>query len=193
METTKGLIIAERYRTLLNKNGINTLLRLSYFIANIHHESGFKAIRESLYYKNIQGLRNTFYTPFKGKSDAFVSQYLRNSEKCANYVYANRGGNGNEASGDGFKFRGGGFIQNTFKDAYKALTKATGINFLDYPDAIANEANAMIAALWFWDNNNLNAIADKDNNELMTKAINGGKNGIQERGELVEEYKKLFK
>lgn len=184
--------LANKYKTLLEKNNINTPLRKAHFFAQIHHESGLKSIRESLYYKTIKGLRDTFYTPFKDKTDDFVSQYLRNSEKCANYVYANRGGNGNEASGDGFKYRGGGFIQNTFKNAYVNLAKDTNIPFDKNPDLITEEANAMIAALWFWNKNSLNKHADADDIKKVTKIINGGYNGLSHRTELLKKYKEIF-
>lgn len=188
----KAQELASKYKTLLLRNGINTPLRLVHFFAQLDHESGLKAVRESLYYTKIQGLRDTFYSPFKGKSDAFVSKYLRNSEKCANYVYANRGENGDESSGDGYKYRGGGYIQNTFKNAFKQLSKETGIDFFDNPDLITEEANAMIAALWFWNKNNLNRYADKDDVKGLTLAINGGFNGLKHRTELTDKYKKLF-
>ena len=77
-------------------------------------------------------------------------------------MYANRGGNGDQASGDGFKFRGGGFLQNTFLDGYEFLTVKTGIDFVNNPDLILVEANVMICAILFWNQNNLNQYADLD-------------------------------
>jgi len=149
-----------KYKSLLNSYGVSTPLRIAHFMAQIEHESGLKLVRESVFYTTIKGLRATFKTPFLGKSDAFVTQYLRNSEKCANYVYANRMGNGNEASGDGFKYRGGGFLQNTGKSMYAELEKDTKIQLLENPDLILQEANAMICALHFWKKNNLNVSCD---------------------------------
>jgi putative chitinase len=99
----------------------------------------------------ITKLLNTcvkLYSPFKGKSDSFISQ--NPDRKCANYVYSNREGNGNEASGDGFRFRGGGIFQNTFRNSYLKLSKDTRIDFIGNPDLITVEANAVIAALEYW-------------------------------------------
>jgi putative chitinase len=170
-----------KYNALLNGYHINTPLRIAHFMAQIEHESGLKLVRESLYYTTVKGLRDTFYTPFKGKTNLFVAQYLRNSEKCANYVYANRGGNGNEESGDGFKYRGGGYIQTTFKNGYLKLEKDTRIPFCANPDLILIEANSMISACEFWKNNKLNDLADTDNINSITKRINGGFNGLEDR------------
>lgn len=197
---SKGKELSIKYKTLLGNSKINTPLRLAYFFGELEAESNLVPKRESLYYTTIKGLRNTFYSPFKGKSDAFVKQYLRNSVKCANYVYANRGGNGNEASGDGYKYRGGGFIQNTFKDGYEQLAKDTGIPFDKNPDLITEEANAMIAAINYWVKNDLNKYADKDDIDAVSDIINKGRktsaygdaNGFKERKEAVEKYKKEF-
>lgn len=165
----------ERYKTLLDKYGVNTPIRIAHFMAQIEHESGLVPKRESLYFTSIDGLRKTFYSPFKNKTDSFVKSFLRNSEHCANYVYANRGGNGDQSSGDGFKYRGGGLIQNTFKNGYKWLTDKTGIDFLNNPDLILVEANAMICALEFWKENGLNAHADKDDLDAVSDKINIGR------------------
>jgi len=170
----------EKYNTLFNNYGLTSALRTAHFMAQLDHESGLKPKRESLYFKTIEGLRNTFYTPFKGKSDAFVSQYLKDSVKCANYVYANRGGNGNEASGDGFKFRGGGLIQRTFKDGYQRLKDKTRIDFVDNPDLIIEEANAILDALIYWQDNNLNRFADIDDLDAVSDQINIGRQTIKE-------------
>jgi len=170
----------EKYNTLFNNYGLTSALRTAHFMAQIDAESGLKPKRESLYFKTIEGLRNTFYTPFKGKSDAFVSQYLKDSVKCANYVYANRGGNGNEASGDGFKFRGGGLIQRTFYYGYKRLEDKTRIPFTINPDFIIEEANAVLDALIYWQDNNLNRYADLDDLDAISDQINKGKQTIKE-------------
>jgi len=182
----------QKYKTLLNGYHINTPLRIAHFMAQIEHESGLKLVRESLYYTTIKGLRETFYTPFKDKSDNFVKMYLRNSEKCANYVYANRGGNGDEASGDGYKYRGGGYIQQTFKNGYLKLEKDTRILFSVNPDLILIEANSMIAACEYWKNNNINKYADLDDLKKITKLINGGYNGLDERAKLLKKWKSLL-
>ena len=188
----------EKYKTLLNGYHINTPLRLAHFMAQIDHESGLKSVREGFYYRDVETLRATFYSPFKGKSDAFVKQYIKSPEKCANYVYANRGGNGSEASGDGWRYRGGGMLQNTFYNGYLRLTKDTGIDFLSNPDLILVEANAMVAACNYWKNNNLNKYADLDDLDAVSDLINKGRltevegdtNGYKDRKEKLAKWKK---
>lgn len=181
--------LQEKYKTLFDKYGINTPLRIAHFMTQLEHESGLKPVSESLYYTTIQGARDTFHTPFKGKTDAFVKKYLCNSEKMANYVYSNRSGNGNEASGDGYKFRGRGFIQLTFRGNYGLFSKDSGIDVLKSPDLLLEEANAMICALWFWQKKNLNKLADKDDLKGIRKIVNGGYNGLDKCEKILEKYK----
>ncbi len=190
-----------KYKSLFNSYHINTPLRLAHFMGQAEAESGLKSVRESCYYKNIDSLRKTFKTPFLNKTDSFVIQYLKNTVKCANYVYANRNGNGNEDSGDGYKYRGGGMFQNTFKNGYLILSKDTRIDFLANPDIITEEANGLIAALWYWNKNNLNAYADKDDIDGVSDIINigrktqtiGDSNGYKHRKECVEKWKMKLK
>lgn len=188
-----------KYKTLLNAFGINTKLRYDHFMTQLEHESGLEPKRESLYYKTIEGARRVFKTPFDGKSDEFVSKYLFNSEKMANYVYANRMGNGDEASGDGFRFRAGGFIGVTGRANFLVMSKDTRIDFINDPDIINTEANALISALWYWQKANLNKHADNDDLEAISDIINigrqtkaqGDSNGFKHRKELYGKYKKL--
>lgn len=190
----------EKYKTLFGRYQVNTPLRLAYFMGTREAENGAgKPVRENCYYKTIESLRKTFKSPFKGKSDAFVSQYLRNSEKCANYVYSNREGNGNEASGDGYKYRGGGDFQTTFRNGYVRLTKSTGIPFDKNPDLILEEANSLISALEYWKNNSLNQYADADNLDAVSDIVNighrtktiGDANGYAHRKKCVDKWKKI--
>ena len=190
----------DKYKSLFNKYEVNTPLRIAHLMAQLEHESGLVPKRESLYFKSIDGLRNTFYTPFKNKTDSFVKSFLRNSEHCANYVYANRGGNGDQASGDGFKYRGGGLLQNTFHDGYAWLQSKTGIPFLSNPDLILEEANAVIAALEFWKENGLNKYADLDDLDAVSDKINigrltdkeGDSNGYAHRKECLNKWKTIL-
>jgi len=178
-----------KYKTLLKKNDINTPLRLAHFFAQIHHESNLKPISENLNYSS-SALQRVFKKYFPTK--ALADEYARNPEKIANKVYASRMGNGDEFSGDGWKYRGRGFIQITGKDNYKALRKATTIDYVNNPDLLLNEADSMISALWYWTSNNLNKYADRDDINTITKKINGGYNGISHRRQLLENYKKHF-
>lgn len=186
----KALELSKKYKTLLSKNEINTPLRLAHFFAQLAHESGLKPISENLNYSMI-GLTQIFSKYFPTK--AIASLYARQPEKIANKVYANRMGNGNEASGDGWKYRGRGFIQLTGKDNYKALSKDTDVDYVKEPNLLLNEADAMISALWYWKKTGLNKFADKDDILSVTKAINGGTNGLEQRKEELKEMKKIFK
>lgn len=176
-----------KYKTLLNNYGINTPIRLAHFMAQIEHESGLKPISENLNY-SAEGLSKTFRKYFPTMATA--NAYARQPEKIANRVYANRMGNGNEQSGDGWKYRGRGFLQITGKDNYLVLSKDTRIDFLNNPDLLLQEANAMISALWFWQKNDLNSYADTGDIIGLTRRINGGLNGIEHRKQLLEKWKK---
>jgi len=175
----------EKYKTLLNSYHVNTPLRVAHFMAQIEHESGLKPISENLNY-SADRLLVIFPKYFISKEDA--NRYARQPERIANRVYANRMGNGSEISGDGWKYRGRGFIQITGKDNYTMLSKDTRIDFLSKPDLLLQEANSMISALWFWNKNKLNDLADKNDIVGITKRINGGQNGIEHRKELLKKY-----
>ncbi len=181
----KGLLLKEKYKTILYTYGINTHLRMCHFLTQISHESGLKPISENLNYSS-ERLRQIFPKYFISKADA--DRYARQPERIANRVYANRMGNGNEASGDGWKYRGRGFIQITGKSNYLMLSKDTRIDFITNPDLLLQEANSMISALWFWNKNNLNALADKNDVKAITKRINGGFNGLEHRTELFNKW-----
>lgn len=182
-------MIHEKYKSLLNSYHVNTPLRLAHFLAQTEHESGLKPIAENLNY-SASGLLATFGKYFNNSPNE-AKKYERQPEKIANRVYANRMGNGNEASGDGWKYRGRGFIQITGKDNYLMLSKDTRIDCLNNPDLLLQEANAMISALWFWNKHKLNELADKDDILGITKKINGGTNGLEHRKKLLEKWKKL--
>lgn len=181
--------LANKYKTLLKENKINTPLRLAHFFAQIEHESGLKPISENLNY-SANGLRRVFKKYF---TDLETIAYARQPEKIANRVYANRMENGNEETGDGWKYRGRGFIQITGKSNYKELTNDTGIDYLNNPDLLLNEVDSMISALWFWNKRNLNKYADQDNIKEITRRINGGYNGLLHRKKLLLKYKTIFK
>lgn len=187
-----------KYKTVMRSNGLTTAKRAAHFMAQIEHESGLKLVRENLFYTTPERVVQMFRSPFDLDKDRkidpeeieFAKQYLKNPVKLANYVYANRNGNGSEASGDGYKYRAGGYIGTTGKGQYQALSNATGIDFVVNPDLILDEANAMISALYFWKKNKLNALADKDDAKGITRIINGGFNGLAHRLSLLEEWKK---
>jgi putative chitinase len=174
---------------VMSKFGINTPERLAHFLGQCHHESGgFKFTTENTNYSEV-GLKKRFNKYFKDKD---ISKYARNPEKIANLVYANRMGNGNEASGDGFRFRGRGYIQLTGKNNYKAFDKFVDDDIVLNPDLVATKYPLLTAA-WFWDVNDLNEICDKGVNKstifAVTKKVNGGIKGLEERSVLTTRYK----
>ena len=174
---------------VMSKFGINTPDRLAHFLGQCHHESGgFKFTTENTNYSEV-GLKKRFNKYFKDKD---ISKYARNPEKIANLVYANRMGNGNEASGDGFRFRGRGYIQLTGKNNYKAFDKFVDDDILLNPDLVATKY-PLLSAAWFWDVNDLNEICDKGVNKstifAVTKKVNNGIKGLEERSVLTTRYK----
>jgi putative chitinase len=172
-----------------DKFGINTPLRLAHFLAQCSHESGdFKAVRENLNY-SAEGLRKIFGKYFP--TDALAAQYARQPEKIANRVYANRMGNGDEASGQGFKFRGRGYIQLTGHDNYKAFDAIVPEDILAEPDLVATKYPLMSAA-FFFNKNGLWSICDKGDSidviTMVTKRINGGTIGLEDRINKFKQY-----
>ena len=177
--------LQEKYKSLLNSYQVNTQLRIAHFMAQIEHESNLKPVSENLNY-SAEGLMITFKKYFPNPTMA--NFYAKKPIKIANRVYADRMGNGNETSGDGYKFRGRGFIQITGKSNYLVLSKDTKINCYNNPDLLLEEANSMISALWFWQKNKLNDLADKNDIVGITKKINGGTNGLEHRKKLLKKY-----
>ena len=171
-----------KYKSLFDKYGLTTKLRIAHFMAQIEHESGLKPISENLNY-SAQGLMQTFSKYFT-TTEALI--FARKPEKIANRVYANRMGNGDEKSGDGWKYRGRGFIQITGKINYFQLANDTDLDCLKNPDLLLEEANAMISALWFWNKAGLNKLADKNDIKGITRKINGGTIGLAHRQELLK-------
>ena len=156
--------------------------RAAHFFAQTAHETGgFKAFSENLNY-SAQGLQGTFGKYFPGTLE---ESYARQPEKIANRVYADRMGNGNEASGDGWKYRGRGALQLTGKANYEAFAKYLGHNeVLENPDLVATKY-AFESAMFFFERNKLWEICDKGINDAailaLTKRINGGTHGLDDR------------
>ncbi len=169
---------------------INTPSRQAAFIAQIAHESGqFSHIKENLNY-SASGLIKTFGKYFNAKT---AQQYARAPQSIANRVYANRMGNGDFASGDGWKYRGRGLIQLTGRTNYQSCGQGLGIDLLSNPDALLDPAIACRSAAWFWKINGLNELADAGKFETITRRINGGTNGLEERKFFYERAKKYLK
>jgi len=166
---------------LMPKYGIDTPLRQRHFFAQLLHESGgFNFVRENLNY-SADGLLKTFPRHFPTRQ--LAEQYARQPERIANRVYADRMGNGNEASGDGWRHIGRGLIQTTGKNNYTATSQALfGDNrLLTQPHLLEEPRHAVESACYFWKANNLNALADRNDIEGLTRRINGGLNGLDDR------------
>jgi putative chitinase len=178
----------------ISKFELNTPLRLAHFLAQAGHESGgFKAVNENLNY-GAKGLRGIFGKYFP--TDAKAALYERKPEKIANLVYGGRMGNGPEASGEGYKFRGRGYIQLTGKDNYVAFGKAINEDLTANPDLVATKY-PLASAAWFFHKNGLHKIADEGANEAtvtkVTKRVNGGTIGLADRLKHFNEYYTLLK
>lgn len=157
---------------------INTPDRKAQFLAQIGHESGALArMSENLKYSAARLLQ--IFPRYFTKSDAGKFQYQ--PMLIANRVYANRYGNGDEASGDGFTYHGRGLIQLTFKDNYRACGAALGKDLVANPDLLLSPELAALAAAWYWQSHGCNAMADAGEIRGITKAVNGGYNGLPER------------
>ena len=171
---------------------INTPLRLAHFLAQCGHESGgFKAVSENLNYgaKGLSTIFKKYFTPESAKD------FERKPEKIANVVYANRMGNGNQASGEGWKFRGRGYIQLTGKDNYTAFDKSVEDDILATPDLVATKY-PLLSAAWFFHKNGLHKIADEGATDAVvtkvTKRVNGGTIGLADRILHFKEYHALL-
>lgn len=177
---------------------ITTSLRIVHFLAQLAHESAnFTRLSENLNY-TAQGLANTWPSRFAVNPNASVKtpnakalELAKKPQAIANFTYANRLGNGNEQSGDGWRFRGRGFIMITGRANYQAFSNDTGINIVANPDKASEVLVAAKIAGWFWNKNNLNALADKDDIVGITKKINGGTIGLADRQSKLKFFKSL--
>ena len=151
---------------------INTSKRAAAFLAQAAHESiGFTRLQENLSYSTPERLMEVFKGRFTGLADA--AQYLRQPEKLANRVYANRLGNGDTSSGDGWRFRGRGLFQLTGRANYMAAGDGLGTDYKANPDLVAEPPDAAFTAAWYWAVGNLNAMADLGQIDTITRRING--------------------
>lgn len=166
---------------ILPQYDIYDIARVAAFIAQCAHESGgFTTLQENLNY-SADGLRKIFPKYFP--TTEIAQQYHRQPEKIANRVYANRMGNGNEQSGEGWKFRGRGLIQLTGKSNYTRCSQSMfgDSTLIESPDVLTQPYYAIHSACWFWTSNGLNELADAQDLKMMTKKINGGFIGLDDR------------
>lgn len=159
---SKAIELSKKYKTLLNNNGINTPKRLAMFFAQTDHES--------VGFKHTKELGNDkYFEKYEGRKNL-----------------------GNTQKGDGLRFKGRGFIQVTGRFNYTEISKDTGIDYLNNPQWLEREPDAMISALWFWNKKGLNKFADESDLRGATKVINGGYNGLADRQEKYKKYLGMF-
>jgi putative chitinase len=169
----------EALSKLLPDYDINTVPRVAAFLAQTAHESGgYKALKENLNYR-AETLMKVWPRYFPNMEIA--NQYAHKQEAIANRAYGGRMGNGPEASGDGFKYCGRGLIQLTGKDNYTSFAESIETPVEEIPEFLGTFEGAVQSACWFWENNNLNQFADSGDMLTLTKRINGGTLGLDER------------
>jgi putative chitinase len=176
---------------VMQKFGIDTPVELAHFLAQCGHESGgFRVVNENLNYsaKGLQGIFKKYFP-----TAVLAEQYQRKPEKIANRVYASRMGNGDEASGEGFKYRGRGYIQLTGKQNYTAFGKAIGVDIAANPDLVATKY-PLLSAAWFFSKNCLGRCKDASDASVLsvTKCVNGGTIGLADRQKHFKEYYHLL-
>jgi putative chitinase len=182
LKDTLPVAVMAEIPLVMEKFGITNKLRMAHFLAQCAHESAnFTALKENLNY-SADGLRKIFPKYFP--TIDFATKYARQPEKIANRVYASRMGNGDELSGEGYKFRGRGFIQLTGKSNYQAFSTFIGEDCVANPDLVATKY-PLASAAFFFDKNKLWDICDKgdhaDHVLAVTKRVNGGTHGYDDR------------
>lgn len=176
-----------------NKFQINTSLRMAHFLSQVAHESGgFKFVTENLNY-SAQGLKKTFSKYFK--QPGLAEAYARKPELIASRVYANRMGNGGEGSREGWKFRGRGYLQLTGRNNYERFDEFVDDNVVENPELVATKY-PLLSAAWFFHINKINRISDRGSDEdtirRVTRAVNGGYNGLDDRRKYFKKYYDLL-
>lgn len=176
----------------LARFAINTPARAGAFLAQCHVESaGFARLEENLFYTTAKAVRSCW--PKRFPTDASCAPFLRNPKALASRAYAGRNGNGDEASGDGWRFRGRGLIQLTGRENYRNAGRGLGRPYEAEPELVADLAQAVMTAAWFWDSIGGNARADAGNIDGITKRVNGEqmREAAQRRG-LTQRYRRAL-
>jgi len=194
IEKLKGYVpdaVIAQLPNTISKFGIDTPVKLAHFLAQVGHESAnFKAVTENLNYR-AKGLLAIFKKYFP--TEAKAKEYERKPEKIANLVYGNRMGNGDEASGEGFRFRGRGYIQLTGKNNYKAFDAVVEEDIVANPDLVATKY-PLLSAAWFFHKNCLSKCVDATDPTVtsVTKCVNGGTIGLADRLKHFKQYYSLL-
>ncbi|WP_202033862.1 glycoside hydrolase family 19 protein [Massilia sp. Dwa41.01b] len=214
--------IVDAFNDAARRYGVDTPLRLAHFLAQIGHESSFRASEENGHYSaarmhEVFGCRGGAAGYDRARDDCRLGldgqparlrpklwleqdSYAGNPARLLSYVYANRLGNGDEESGDGYRYRGRGLIQLTGKANYQAFTQAHNArdsgdprDFVADPDLLLSELKyAIESAFHYWETRKVNALADLDDLEGVTRAVNGGLNGLDDRGARLARIKKAL-
>ena len=172
------------------KYNISTTQRQASFIGQCQHESNnFRTLEENLHY-SAAGLMRVW--PSRFTSDVVAQAYANNPEKIANKVYAGRMGNGDEESGDGWAYHGRGLIQLTGRDNYSACGTSLGFAYITNPELLVQPRHAALTAGWFWNKKGLNDLADAEDYTTMTKRINGGTLGLDDRIAKIQKAKEIL-
>lgn len=182
----------ETFNQYADTFGINTPLRAVHYLAQVFHESGsLRYVEENLNY-SAEGLLLTFPKYFKTREMA--ERYARKPKDIANLVYANRMGNGSKESGDGWRYRGRGYIMITGKEQYSQYTRSAFCvgDVVKHPELISSAPGNVKTSMWFWFKSNCNRLADIDDCKGITKRINGGLNGYVNRQYLLRRFKQEF-
>ncbi|MFJ5159460.1 glycoside hydrolase family 19 protein [Pantoea sp. NPDC088449] len=173
-----------RIAASMNSFGITTALRQAHFLAQVGHESaGFTKVEEGLDYSEnaLLAMFGKRITAAQAKAYGRNAEHSANQKMIANIIYANRNGNGDVASGDGYRYRGRGIIQITGKANYAALSGQLSADVVANPDLLTENLQAAMSAAAWWKNHGLNELADLDDVTRITKVINGGTNGLEDR------------
>lgn len=170
---------------------ISTPLRQAHFLAQVGEESdGFRVLVENMNFTTAERLYKVYPKDFKDVEEA--RPYVGQPERIANRVYLGNNGNGDEASGDGWRFRGRGLIQITGRGNYSQCAKAVGVDFVKSPELLAEPHYACMASAWFWYSRGLNKFADADDVKSVTLRVNGGFSGLEPRTRRLENAKKIL-
>ena len=183
--------LAEPLLAAMAEADIDTPLRQAHFLAQVGHESGDLAhLEENLDYRAAT-LRALW--PKRFPDDATAASYAHLPQQIANLVYANRMGNGDEASGDGWLYRGGGLGMLTGKANYQLFGEAMGCDLVAHPERVRTEPELIVkTATWYWWRHALNEKADADDLSCITRAINGGVNGLADRSARLMRCKRIL-
>lgn len=185
----RAVIYSEPINIALARYQITTAHRAAAWLATVAHESArFAAVVERLNY-SAEGLAATWpgrYAAADGTPNATANRIAHKPADIANLTYAGRMGNGSAGTGDGWRYRGRGLIQITGRDNYRVCGEALGLDLMGHPETLESPLYAALSAGWYWHANGLNALADRGNIRAITRRINGGLLGLQDRTDLYQ-------